>query len=77
MIWEIKKRKHAVKDDPNYLYYLTNRKRGFTAIDCLPEGTRDVVYSILEPNPRQRTSADMILKSNWLQSVFGMTCGCN
>lgn len=61
-----------MKDDPNYLFYLNNRKRGFSAIDCLPICTRDVLYCILEPNPRHRSSAEMVLTSNWIESVFGI-----
>ena len=66
------RRKHASKDDPHYLFYLNRRKRGFTAIDCLPESARDIMYSILEPNPKQRCTANMIMNSDWIQNVSGI-----
>ncbi|ORZ30940.1 kinase-like domain-containing protein [Catenaria anguillulae PL171] len=59
----------ATKDDPNYAYYVKYRGRDFEAIDRLPSGCRELMYKILEPNPKARATIKDIMADPWFQSI--------
>ncbi|KNE55130.1 HAL protein kinase [Allomyces macrogynus ATCC 38327] len=61
--------KQATKADPNYAYYLSNRKRNFEALDRLPDGCRELMYKILEPDPRKRITVAEIISDAWFKSI--------
>ncbi|KAJ3372247.1 serine/threonine-protein kinase HAL4/sat4 [Allomyces arbusculus] len=61
--------KQATKADPNYAYYLSNRKRNFEALDRLPNGCRELMYKILEPDPKKRITIDDVLADEWFKSI--------
>ncbi|KAI9218498.1 kinase-like domain-containing protein [Blastocladiella britannica] len=61
--------RHATKDDPNFAFYLKHRQRDFEAIDRLPEGCRDLMYKILEPNPKKRATIKDVVADPWFAAI--------
>lgn len=61
--------KHATKGDSNYAYYVAHRRGGFTPIDKLPEDVAELMYSILDPDPKRRMTARQITESHWIQGI--------
>jgi len=68
--------RHAVKDDPNFAFFLANRKGGFEAIDSLSSGPRNLLNSVLEPDPKKRITVDKILEDEWFKSIK-VCCDCH
>ena len=60
---------HAVNDDQRYHSFLRTRKGHFKPIDSLEEGCRDLLNSILEPNPKERFNSHNILQNCWFQLI--------
>ncbi|ORY06939.1 Pkinase-domain-containing protein [Basidiobolus meristosporus CBS 931.73] len=57
-------------NEPTYVQFLNSRKLGnYEPITRLPEGCRNLMMKILEPNPDLRITTDEILKDEWLMSV--------
>ena len=65
---------HANSEDPRYALFLLTRKGNFKPIDSLEPGCRDLLNSILEPNPKTRYSCQNILDNEWFKSISGI-CG--
>jgi serine/threonine protein kinase len=60
----------AVPNDPNYANYLEKRSnRDYLPFEKLPQGCRDLMYKILEPNPRKRITIDGIKQDPWFKST--------
>ncbi|KAH9269706.1 hypothetical protein BASA83_008178 [Batrachochytrium salamandrivorans] len=66
--------KRAIKEDPDYSVFLKTRNGRFTPIDSLEKGCRDLLNSILDPNPKTRCTSDVILDNPWFQSI-NVCCG--
>lgn len=68
-LWQV-----AIKDeDDNYRDYLNDRKtsKGFEPIEMTlaNDQCKNVIYSILDPNPSRRITAKQILNSEWGRSI--------
>ncbi|KAE9378689.1 serine/threonine-protein kinase hal4, partial [Stipitochalara longipes BDJ] len=58
--------------DESYDKYLQDRKGlwGYRPVENMEnESCRDIIRSLLEPNPRKRPSASQIIKSSWMTGV--------
>lgn len=68
LLWRVAKK----GEDENYTQYLEDRKTewGFRPIEVLRRRRcRNVVYSILDPNPNRRLNIDEVRRSEWIQSA--------
>jgi len=68
----------ASKDDEFFANYLVDRKSedGFKPIEVLKRAKcRNVIYSILDPNPTRRITASQVLKSEWGRGIKICTAG--
>lgn len=73
-LWRMAKR----DEDDFYERYLEGRKTdgGYEPIEALSRARcRNVVYSILDPNPKRRLTAKQILDSEWMQSIWTCKAG--
>lgn len=60
----------AVLNDPNYASYLEKRNnRDYLPFEKLPQGCRELMYNILEPNPRKRITIEGIKQDPWFKSI--------
>ncbi|GFF33513.1 serine/threonine-protein kinase hal4 [Aspergillus udagawae] len=60
------------EEDGRYREYLVGRKgeEGYAPIEGLGEKRcRNVVYAMLDPNPRRRITASQVLRSEWMYAV--------
>jgi protein-serine/threonine kinase len=56
-------------DDPHYRFYLEHLDHGFTMIERLPHGPRELLRHVLEPVPANRASMKDILENAWFKSM--------
>ncbi|KAK9764717.1 hypothetical protein K7432_007559 [Basidiobolus ranarum] len=57
-------------NEPTYVQFLDSRRLGnYEPIMRLPEGCRNLMLKILEPNPDLRISTEEILKDKWFMNV--------
>jgi protein-serine/threonine kinase len=62
--------RQANRSDPNYLGFLERRKTGaFEPFLRLPEGCRQLMYRILEPDASRRLTIEQILDDPWVKSI--------
>ncbi|RIA95019.1 kinase-like domain-containing protein [Glomus cerebriforme] len=60
----------AVPTDPNYANYLEKRNnKEYEPFEKLPRGCKELMYNILEPNPRKRITIDGIKQDTWFKSI--------
>ncbi|PKY18917.1 Pkinase-domain-containing protein [Rhizophagus irregularis] len=60
----------AVPNDPNYASYLEKRNnRDYLPFEKLPQGCRELMYNILEPNSRKRITIEGIKQDPWFKSI--------
>ncbi|KAL4734309.1 kinase domain-containing protein [Aspergillus similis] len=67
-LWKLARK----EEDEFYRRYLEGRKHedGYAPIETLHRARcRNVVYSILDPNPSRRINSSQILKSEWLREI--------
>ncbi|RMZ80525.1 hypothetical protein DV737_g2920, partial [Chaetothyriales sp. CBS 132003] len=73
-LWRLAKK----DDDEFYARYLEGRRDedGYTPIENLHRARcRNVIYSILDPNPGRRITASQVLKSEWGREIKVCTAG--
>src|SRR5436853_304326 len=60
-----------VPNNTNYEKYYEKKKnnRDYPQIERLPQGCRDLMYKILEPNPSKRVTIDEIKQDPWFKSI--------
>ncbi|PLB34696.1 serine/threonine protein kinase SAT4 [Aspergillus candidus] len=67
-LWRVARK----NEDEFYQKYLEGRKHedGYAPIETLHRARcRNVIYSILDPNPTRRINASQVLKSEWLREI--------
>ena len=62
---------HASIKDPRYKVFLKSRLGNFQAIDDLTPECRDLMNTILEPNPKVRCNSQFIVDSAWFKRISG------
>lgn len=59
----------AQMDDPNYRYFLSHRNGNFPMLDRLPQGSKNLMNRILEPDVNRRISMAEIKKDPWFRDI--------
>src|SRR5688572_13881529 len=60
----------ATPSDPNFSHYLDTRHRhAYEPIERLPKGCRELVYGVLEPEPKKRLTIKKITDDSWFKSI--------
>ena len=62
---------HASVKDSRYKAFIQTRLGNFRAIDDLPSDCRDVMNTILDPNPKTRSNSQFIVNSDWFKRIRG------
>ncbi|KAJ3311747.1 serine/threonine-protein kinase HAL4/sat4 [Boothiomyces sp. JEL0838] len=62
---------HAVPNDERYNVFLKTRKGNFKPIDSLLPGCRNLLNSVLEPDPKERLTSQNIVDDPWFKSISG------
>ncbi|KAJ3258755.1 serine/threonine-protein kinase HAL4/sat4 [Boothiomyces macroporosus] len=62
---------HAVPNDERYNVFLKTRKGNFKPIDSLLPGCRNLLNSVLEPDPKERFTSQNIVDDPWFKSISG------
>nr|KAJ3404024.1 serine/threonine-protein kinase HAL4/sat4 [Polyrhizophydium stewartii] len=60
--------KTAIPSDPRYKQYLDSVTR-FAPFERLPYGAKEILYKILDPNPKTRIKLPAILDDFWCKSI--------
>lgn len=64
----------ATPTDPNYGNYLETRNVGlYEPFEKLPRGCRDLLYKILEPDPKKRYTIEKIKRDSWFNEIESCT----
>ncbi|CAO3619304.1 unnamed protein product [Mucor hiemalis] len=62
----------ASHEDPNYIEYLTIRKKKdliWTPLSKCNKQEQEVIYGMLDPNEKTRWTIDQIIESQWIDSI--------
>lgn len=69
-----------VVEDAHYDFYLKKRhyegNAGFELIEKFDADSRKVIKSILEPDPKERSTLDNVMDTEWFKSISEMSRDC-
>lgn len=59
----------ATSADPNYVFYLNNRRLTAEPLVRLPSGPQHLLSKMLEPDPAKRITIEEIMQDEWFQQI--------
>lgn len=63
----------AQESDPNYSKYLKKRETGYPPFEMQDLGPKQILYKLMDPDPKGRPEGTDILQDPWITSVYMCT----